>query len=250
MASGLSVTDNDEIIVSDLGLDQVNVFNGKGRKLISLNNLPADEPSKAIKSGENFIVACKSGLKVFDDKGNFGRKIKSCVEFPQGLACNHNGDIIVTDSDENGRGLIHMFARADIRKLHSIIGGNRAPIFTKPWYTAVNEDNNILVSDYHEHCVKILNPIGMLMREFGHKGHEPGCFFHPAGLCVDRYGHILVADCYNNRVQMFDKDGYFLGIILNEENDISYPSDLSINSEGHLVLLQGNGEVRVYQYIF
>ncbi len=250
MATGISVTPSNDLVVTDLGLDAVQVFSQKGRRLITLNNLPADEPTKAIMTENEIVVACKSSLKIFDLKGNFGHKVATISELPQGLVRNHNGDFVVTDTDEDGSCLIHIFAKADMRNLHTIIGGHRAPIFQKPWYTTIDLDNNIIISDYAEHRVQILNSVGMLICEFGHKGYRPGNFFHPAGMCVDKFGHILVADCYNSRVQLFSRIGEFLGVILNEENGLAYPTDIALDHENHLVVLQGNGEVKIFQYIF
>lgn len=249
MATGISVTKDHNLLVTDLGLDTVRTFDLQGHRKLALNTLPFDEPSSGVMLQDgSYLVACKNGLKLFKSNGEFDRKVETDAESPQGLAVNHGGDVIVTDQQSSS--LLHILARADFRSLHTIIGGSRAPLFRQVWYCAVDKDNNIVISDTSDHTVKVLSSIGMLLFEFGGKGCQSGQFFYPAGVCVDSYGHILVADLCNNRVQMFSKTGEFLAVILSAENDLESPIDLDIDPKGNLVVLQGNGDVKIVQYIY
>ena len=42
------------------------------------------------------------------------------------------------------------------------------------------------------------------MKIFGTKGSEPGMFLYPRHVCMDSQGRLVVADEYNQRVQIFD----------------------------------------------
>ncbi|KAJ7389850.1 hypothetical protein OS493_028819 [Desmophyllum pertusum] len=46
--------------------------------------------------------------------------------------------------------------------------------------------------------------------KFGKKGTEIGEFNGIFGVAVDDEGHIIITDCHNHRVQIFDRDGMFL----------------------------------------
>ncbi len=41
-------------------------------------------------------------------------------------------------------------------------------------------------------------------------GDQNGKFRHPHGIAIHPNGKILVVDLYNNRIQVFDRDGNFL----------------------------------------
>ena len=70
-----------------------------------------------------------------------------------------------------------------------------------------------------------------------------------SALCF-RYGHAVVADSGNDRVQVFSQDGDWLGTILDsEQHGILAPTDLAINGAGNLVLLQADGKVRIFTYM-
>jgi len=42
-----------------------------------------------------------------------------------------------------------------------------------------------------------------VIQEFGSKGEQPGRFYSPYGVCIDDRGMLVVADCFNHRVQVF-----------------------------------------------
>ena len=250
-ASGISVTPTGDVIVTDIGLDQSRMFTSTGKHVLTFNTLPEDHPTKAITlNSKQVAIACRTGLKIYQSDGEFLRKIREAPECPNGLARTHGGDLVVSDMTLSSC-VLHIFTGLELRLIHTIIGGSRAPCFERPWYVAVNGDNEILVSDMTEHTVKVFNAYGGLLHEFGVKGCQPGQFFHPAGLCIDRYENILVADSYNDRVQYFTKTGELLGVILNGmEDELCNPVDVDIDGQGHLVVLQGDGKVLTFQYLW
>ncbi len=250
MASGLSLTQDGRIIISDIGTDLVNVYDEEGNCRVQLNTMPLQHPTKAIEMLDGRIaVACKNNIKFFTRGGEYVDVLESDLFCPSGLAKNRNGDLIVTDMGER-QAYISIYARADYRQLHTIIGGRKAPAFHSAWNVTVNQQDFILVSDYTEHCIKVFNPCGILVHEIGQKGADLGQFFHPAGICTDSQGNIFVADCMNNRVQMFSQNGEFLAVIVNDTHGgLHQPTDVAIDNLGRLVVLQGNGIVKTYRFV-
>ena len=135
--------------------------------------------------------------------------------------------------------------------------GSRNSQFKYPYHVTVNSSNDILVSDYGNHCVKILTSRAKFKSKFGTMGTGDGQFMHPVGLCTDRYGNIFVCDRDNHRVQMFSDAGKFLAMIVKntckDGMDIR-PQDVAITGNGHLlVLLKGVegvefAQINIYQY--
>ena len=246
-ASGLSLTADGRIIVTDIGTDMVQIFDNEGNAKLQLNTLPLQNPTKAVSLYDGtYVVACKHNVKLFDGSGEYMRDLDSNLFCPYDVAVNRNGDIVVTDMGER-QACIYMYARADHRALNCIVGGTHAPAFRNAWNVSTDRDDNIIVSDYEEHRIKIFSPNGFVICEFGEKGAGIGQFFHPAGTCTDQYGNILIADSANNRVQMFSAHGEFLAVVVGE-NSLLCPVDIVVNDKGELLVLQGNGEVKVYSY--
>jgi len=80
--------------------------------------------------------------------------------------------------------------------------------FNGPYGVAVDDDNNIIVADYNNHCVKVFNSNKQLTLKFGSKGTEDGQFQYPTGVTVYN-GNIVVVDQSNHRIQFFDRSGRF-----------------------------------------
>jgi len=59
------------------------------------------------------------------------------------------------------------------------------------------------IVDYMRHTVSVYNDKGEYLFEFGGLGFDPGWFWFPSDIGVDRRGRIFVADFFNHRVQVF-----------------------------------------------
>ena len=60
------------------------------------------------------------------------------------------------------------------------------------------------VVDYMRHTITVYNRDGTFIFEFGGLGWGEGWFQHPGDLAVDNEGRIIVADTFNQRVQVFN----------------------------------------------
>ena len=71
-----------------------------------------------------------------------------------------------------------------------------------PYYIAIHGDM-VYVTEYYHHRVSVFSCEGKFLKSFGTKGEAQGQFNGPRGVTVDANGFVLVADRYNNRVQIF-----------------------------------------------
>ena len=68
---------------------------------------------------------------------------------------------------------------------------------------AIDSNDNVYVSDYHNHCIRVFTSDGRLVTLFGREGSGPGEFNFPEGVTVDSSGVVYVCDRQNNRIQVF-----------------------------------------------
>ena len=61
----------------------------------------------------------------------------------------------------------------------------------------------VYVAECDHHRVSVFSSEGKFLKSFGMKGEAQGQFNDPRGVTVDANGFVLVADCNNNRVQVF-----------------------------------------------
>ena len=77
----------------------------------------------------------------------------------------------------------------------------------------INKKGEMMVTEFHGHCVTVLSPSGKKIRSFGTHGSGQGQFDHPCDVAVDGEGNLLVADYSNSRIQKFTGDGQFLAAV-------------------------------------
>jgi len=117
--------------------------------------------------------------------------------------------------------------------------GSNAEMLSKPWGVAVNERNEIAVTDNGNNRVQLFNSGGTYLRSFGRKGDKNGEFNFPCGIGFDKNDNIMVADCNNNRVQCLSEQGEHLNTFSsrgNLDHELKSPHGLSIDSDGNIIV--------------
>ena len=167
----------------------------------------------------------KCNVQVFDFEGKFlygvGKFGKDTTDtkdvnflMPVSLSVDQGGNLVVLDAKtctvqiigKMGQ-LITKFgepASPTTGKIEIGTGG-----FFHPQAIALDDKDNIYVSDTGNHRIRVFNPAGKVLNKFGIQGARLGEFNNPAGLTMDVAGNLLVVDEKNYRVQIFSARGVF-----------------------------------------
>ncbi|PFX25575.1 E3 ubiquitin-protein ligase TRIM71 [Stylophora pistillata] len=115
--------------------------------------------------------------------------------------------------------------------------GSSEGMFNGPWGVAVNERDEIAVTDSGNHRVQVFSSDGTYLRSFGGKGDRQGQFHTPSGIAFDANGRIVVGDSGNQRIQFFSGEGeYNCQIISNTGLDPFAPvGEGNITSPSHCI---------------
>ena len=158
---------------------------------------------------------------------------------PHGFTVDHDGNIWATDSNDEelilgvpaknaqgtpmGQTVFKLSPRGEsLEKLMTIgtpgVGGIGPYLFDRPTGVAIAPNGDIFVSDGHfrnrSNTARIVkySRDGKFLKAWGRAGEEPGNFRDPHDLYVGgSKGYVYVADRLNNRVQVFDQEGVFIG---------------------------------------
>ena len=118
--------------------------------------------------------------------------------------------------------------------------GSAAGMLTKPWGVAVNERNEIAVTEVGNHRIQVFSGDGTYLRSFGRNGDKQGELNWPAGIAFDiKEENILVVDNSNHRVQLFSEQGEYLrrfGSKGNLDHQLMNPLGLSVNCDGNIIV--------------
>ena len=113
-------------------------------------------------------------------------------------------------------------------------GGAAAPdYFYQPNDVVVAPNGDIFVSEGHgagNNRILKFTRDGKLLKTWGELGTGPGEFDQPHALAFDSKGRLFVGDRNNNRIQIFDQEGTFLG----EMKQFSRPSGIFIDPKDNL----------------
>jgi DNA-binding beta-propeller fold protein YncE len=181
-------------------------------------------------------------------------KNKSHAHFVRiiGLAMDDGDRLFVSDP-----GLRHVLVFDSTHKATDVITDGMA----EPSMLAIDKENRLLyVSDVKLDQVLVYDADTLkLKRKIGTTGHNhelttPGEFAKPTGLAVDQEGNLYVCDTLNDRIEIFDADGKFIGTFGKAGDGPGYfarPKGVAIDSDGHIWVADGQQDrVQVFNQEF
>jgi DNA-binding beta-propeller fold protein YncE len=179
----------------------------------------------------------KSPVVVFSADGKFLRSWgDDLVKNAHGLRIDRDGNVWITDLD------YHLVMKCDPQGKVLLTLGTKGKkdetkdCFNKPADVAFGPSGEIYVADgYGNSRVVKFSADGKYLKEWGKKGKAAGEFNLPHAICVDGKGRVYVGDRENNRIQVFDEDGMFLG----QWKETGAPFGLFLTGKGRMYLADG-----------
>lgn len=244
---GVAVNNADEIAVTDYENKRVQIFNSNGNFLSSFGSAGKAPgkfkcPSGIVFDENGHILTADSANKRIQTFTRLGRCIRQFRGGPNGiltdtlsrprcLSFDSDGNLMVADPITR---LIKIFSSSGVH-LGNIGSENTA----KMPLCCIAHGEYLIVSDGHEHCIKVFDKKRKFLYQFGRRGKEDGCFNIPHGLAVDKAGNLLVCDIFNHRIQVFKLNGEFLGIfgaLGNAPGCFDSPESVEVLSDGRIVV--------------
>ena len=98
---------------------------------------------------------------------------------------------------------LHVFSHAGER-LRSLVSGGYQMQVNYPHFFCLDAEENIIISDYFVHRIKIFSKEGNLINTLGEEGHQPGMLYYPTGLALTKeLSLVVVSENENFTLQIF-----------------------------------------------
>ena len=139
--------------------------------------------------------------------GSFGKKGSRNGELknPTSVGITSDGRFIAVADHFNSRIQVFTMDGEPVFKF-----GDSGPERLDHPHSCVCYEEKFFVTDLSNNFVKVFDGKGRFLYKFGEKGNGDGQLNSPCGLCVDKYGNLLVCDPGNGRIQQFSLEGTFI----------------------------------------
>ncbi|HET6370209.1 MAG TPA: NHL repeat-containing protein [Nitrospiria bacterium] len=173
------------------------------------------DPPGGYESGGGLVsVTAGSGRKGFLN----GDKETARFDWPTGVAVDRNGNLFVTDYNNNVIRKINPFGWVETFSGRGEAGFTDGPAseakFHGPDAIALDRVGNLLVADAENYRIRRITPSGQAstLAGSGVQGDLEGPaleaqFVYPTGVAIDRDGNVYVADRGANRIKKISTDG-------------------------------------------
>ena len=124
--------------------------------------------------------------------------------------------------------------------------GSSIGMLISPYGVAVNERDEITVTDIANYRVQVFSSDGTYLRSFGRIGDKQGELNWPAGIAFNKNNSSIVVDNNNNRVQLFNEQGEYLSQFGGEGNldhQLRDPLGLSVDRNENIIVADKDNKV-------
>ncbi|MBN1356410.1 glycosyltransferase family 39 protein [bacterium] len=105
--------------------------------------------------------------------------------------------------------------------------------FIEPRGLTLTPDDHLLVADFRNYRIQLLETNGAFIRQWGAQGSEPGQFNDPTQAVMDPLGVLYVADTWNHRIQVKPPDSDW-NPNWTEQSDFYAPRGLTVDRQNRL----------------
>ena len=250
----ITMDNNNCLYVTDVVNRLIQKFTADGEFLsqfsVAVHNKDHSTSSIALDLNEGFIYCPEialhgvvldtgSNMLVFNLEGELQHTYPlSGANSPFFIAMNSYGELIISDISKN------FLSKVDKEgKFLCSIGD-----FKEPGYIAIDDKDNIIVSDTGNHCICIFEPNGKLKHRFGTHGDRAGELHRPFGVATDGE-NILLTQEKKNYIEVFRYDGTFVSIIKDDNDLLRGPRGLAVTKDGHVYVVDRHYHcIRKYKY--
>ncbi len=255
------VAENETVIVPDRYNNKLKIFTLRGQLI--------DEITHNLMRGPGYICQTPGGELIISDQQSNSVHLFSesgywkgdyiNMAHPKDVAFTHDGYLVVANAGtqsvdlyETTRQLkpslsIHQYQSHVFDPHTQQTYPKLTNFFQNPGYVAVDNRNNIVVSDRSADFIQVHERSGRYMDRFGKPGNNLGEFNQPYGVYSSSAHSALVADYGNHRIQKVNLDTSVCTTIIGSYQDLNFPTCVTRLPDKRLVVSEYlSGLIKVF----
>lgn len=207
------------------------------------------------------VITTIAGSTFSGYSGDGGPATSAQLNQPSGIATHTSGNIYIADLSNSA------IRKIDPSGIITTIAGNGTPgysgdggpataaLLNAPMDVVADNFGNIFIADWTNHCVRKINPSGIITTIAGNgsKGYSgdggPSVnaqLGYPSGLAVDNAGNIYISDWDNNRIRKINTSGIITTIAGNGIGGYSGDGGMATSAQinrPHGILIDPSGNI-------
>ena len=139
-------------------------------------------------------------IKILDQSLRFKRHVThQSMKNPRDVKLTRDEMYVLCDSSP----CILVLSHAGEMTRSLVTRGDGMQVYNAEFF-CLDAEQNVLISDYSAHDVKIFSKDGTYLHTVGQEGHERGMLYHPMGIALTKdMNLVIVSDNYNFGLQIF-----------------------------------------------
>ncbi|XP_013396780.1 E3 ubiquitin-protein ligase TRIM71-like [Lingula anatina] len=251
IAEDISVSPNREYVTTHGWNNKVKVFSSDGtsrQEFTSISHTQLKWPVGICHFPDGRMIVSDAGSnKLFILSPQWEVQQTVDVSSPHGVALNNScTKIAVAQFIEKSVSVFSIDIKGKITLTKVMKDKDGDQLFDKPYKVSYMSNGCLVVSDTSLNKLHILTPSGDPLYQYTGPDNK---LVDIRGVCVDAYDNILVTDYTNHCIHLVSPDGKFIQYIATKADGLKNPWGCTINQDGYLVVTQGNGKVKVFQYL-
>ncbi|XP_067120160.1 uncharacterized protein [Centruroides vittatus] len=237
---GVTVNDNKDIVICDTGNHRVWIVDKTGKRKALFNSTRDGKrlcrPSAVVTLGNgDLVIKDDNALHFYDLNGMFIKSVgNKMLSRPFGLVLTEDEKLVtLSESRQPKLFSFNLDGQLEYKSFYQPLL-NRQENSKCRFMATYNRE--LIVSDLGLSKMYKTNLMGEEIQIFGSYGKTPGNFNEPSGIALDSSGTMLIGDSKNDRIQIFDWDGEYLGEV-QFSDPIRRPSDITLTPDGYLYVL-------------
>jgi len=241
----VAVAPDGTVFVAEASRNRVLVLDASGARRAELGGIDRPISLALDAAGRLLVGSAGSGsvVRYGPDLAPAGALGRGAGEFrqPGGIAAAADGTVFVADSRADA-----VLAYGADGALLGPLGGDAegAPLFEFPTAVAIDRETGALVvadlprvDGTKTARIRAFTAEGTAIRSYGGFGRGEGLLVKPLGVATDGAGRVYAGDAFQNVVQVFGRDGAWLGVVHDPEHPMRTPVGVAVAPGGGRLLV-------------